>query len=74
MTLKEMRESNKVFLTCKDVSEVLESDPNTIRAQAHDDPKKLGFNVIVLCSYVKIPRRPFLKFIGEIYPEEVSAS
>lgn len=32
MTLKEMRESNKVFLTCKDVSEVLEADPNTIRA------------------------------------------
>lgn len=72
MKLQEMRESNKVFLTCKDVSELLQADPNTIRAQAHDDPSKLGFSVIVLGSYIKIPRIPFLKFIGQIYPEEVS--
>ena len=72
MTLLEMRESKKVFLTCKDVSELLQADPNTIRAQAHDDPSKLGFSVIVLGSYIKIPRIPFLKFIGQIYPEEVS--
>ena len=72
MTIPEMQKSDKVFLTCKDVSELLQADPNTIRAQAHDDPSKLGFSVIVLGSYVKIPRIPFLKFIGQIYPEEVS--
>lgn len=72
MSIKEMIASEKVFLTCKDVSELLQADPNTIRAQAHDDPSKLGFSVIVLGSHIKIPRIPFLKFIGQIYPEEVS--
>lgn len=70
MTLQEIRESDKVFLTCKDVSELLQSDPANIRAQAHEDPSKLGFSTIVIGSYVKIPRIPFLKFIGQIYGEE----
>lgn len=69
MTLLQMRESEKTFLTPGDVADVLETDPNTIRAQAQDDPSKLGFPVIVLCSRVKIPRLPFLKFIGELFPE-----
>lgn len=70
MTIDEIRACEKVFLTPKDISELLQADPNTIRAQAHDDPTKLGFSVIVLGSYVKIPRIPFLKFIGEIYPAD----
>jgi hypothetical protein len=72
MTLPEMRESKKVFLTCGDVSELLQADPNSIRAQAHEDQTKLGFQTIVIGRAVKIPRIPFLKFIGQIYPEEVS--
>lgn len=68
MTILEMRESDKVFLTAADVAELLQSDPNSIRGQAHADPTKLGFPVIVIGSYVKIPRIPFLKFIGQIYP------
>ena len=74
MTLQEMRASDKVFLTCKDVSELLQSDPANIRAQAHEDPSKLGFSTIVIGSYVKIPRLPFLKFIGQIYEDEEAAS
>ena len=74
MTLREMRESKKVFLTCKDVSELLQSDPANIRAQAHEDQSKLGFLTIVIGSYVKIPRIPFLKFIGQIYEDEEAAS
>lgn len=73
MTLQQMKESNKVFLTPQDVCTLLACDPANIRAQAHEDPAKLGFSVIVIGSYVKIPRLPFLRFIGPIYEEEGSA-
>lgn len=71
MTLQEMRESDKVFLSPKDVAPLLKCDPYNINLQAQDDPKKLGFQVIVILSTVKIPRIPFLKFIGQVYGEEV---
>ena len=74
MTLQEMRESDKVFLTSNDVCELLQCDPYNINLQAHDDPTKLGFQTIVIGARVKIPRIPFLKFIGAIYGEEASSS
>lgn len=70
MTIQELRESEKVFLVPKDVAPLLECDPYNINLQAQDDPTKLGFQVIVIGSRVKIPRIPFLKFIGAIYGEE----
>lgn len=65
MTLNEIRESNAVWLTTADIAAVLECDANTIRAQAQDDPSKLGFPVSVLCSRVKVNRKGFLRFMGE---------
>lgn len=65
MTLNEIRKSDATWLTPSDIAEVLECDPNTIRAQAQDDPSKLGFPVVVLCSRVKVNRRGFLRFMGE---------
>ena len=67
MTLEEMRNSEKVFLTPADVAPLLECDPNSLRAQAQEDPSKLGFRTIVIGSRVKFPRLPFLRFIGEVY-------
>ena len=69
MTIPEMRKSEKVFLTAEDVAEVLESDPASIRNQAQADHTKLGFQTIIIGSRVKIPRIPFLSFIGAIYGE-----
>lgn len=69
MTIPEMRKSEKVFLTADDVAELLESDAADIRNQAQADPKKLGFQLIIIGSRVKIPRIPFLRFIGAIYGE-----
>lgn len=65
MTIAEMQNSSQVWLTPQDIAPVLECDPNLIRRQAQDDPSKLGFPVVVLCSRVKINRKGFLKFLGE---------
>ena len=66
MTLEEIRASEAVWLTPADIAPVLECDPNVIRRQAQDDPSKLGFPVTVLCSRVKVHRRGFLAFLGEV--------
>lgn len=64
MTLKQIIESDKPFLTPAEVAEVLGACPQTIRNQAHDYPEKLGFPVIVTGSRTRIPRIRFLEFIG----------
>lgn len=65
MTLKEIEESSKEVLTCKDVAPLLQCNPATLHMQATKAPKKLGFPVIVMGSRVKIPRRPFLAYMKE---------
>ena len=65
MTIEEIKGSTQTWLTASDVAPVLECDPNLIRRQAQEDPSKLGFPVVVLCSRVKINRKGFLKFLGE---------
>ena len=65
MTLKEIEESSKEVLTCKDVAPLLQCNPATLHMQAQKAPKKLGFPVIVMGSRVKIPRRPFLAYMKE---------
>lgn len=64
MTLEEIIASDELLLTPADVAPVLGFDPNIIRRQADLDPSKLGFNVIRAGSRTKIPRKPFLKFLG----------
>ena len=65
MTIEEIKNSSAVWLTPADIAPVLECDANTIRAQAQDDPSKLGFPFTVLCSRVKVNRKGFLRFMGE---------
>ena len=65
MTVAEIKASDSMWLTAQDIAPVLECDPNLIRRQAQDDPSKLGFPVVVLCTRVKINRKGFLEFIGE---------
>lgn len=66
MTIQEMILSDKIFLAPADISQILECDPQAIRDQAQRDPGKLGFSVIVQGSRVRIPRIPFLRYIGVI--------
>lgn len=65
MTLDEIRKSKKDVLTPADIAEVLGADPQDIRVAARMAPEKLGFPVIVIKSRTKIPRVPFLRYMGE---------
>ena len=65
MTLDEIRVSDKPFLTPADVAGVLAADAQSIRLQAREFPEALGFPVIVAGRRVKIPKRPFIRFMRE---------
>lgn len=65
MTLEEIRASDKTFLTPADVAGVLAADAQSIRLQAREFPEALGFPVICVGNRTKIPRKPFLRFLGE---------
>ena len=66
MTLEELQNLPGEILTPSQVAPLIGMDPNTLRAQAHEDPRKLGFGVIVTGSRVKIPKRAFIRFmLGE---------
>lgn len=67
MTLDEIKSSDKVLLTAADVAEVLGVDPHGIRIMAREQPERLGFPVTVVGRGghgVRIPKIPFLKFMG----------
>lgn len=65
MTLQEIKESEALFLAPADIAPVLGCDPNFIRRAAHDAPELIGFPVSVIGSRTRIPRKPFLRFLGE---------
>ena len=65
MTLDEIQASDKPFLTPADVAGVLAADAQSIRLQAREFPEALGFPVICVGNRTKIPRKPFLRFLGE---------
>jgi hypothetical protein len=63
MTLDELSALTVDVLTPAQVAPILRLDADTIRGQARDCPERLGFNVIVAGSRVKIPRVAFLRFM-----------
>lgn len=69
MTLNEIKSSGAVMLKPADVAPVLGVDPHSIRLQAREYPEFLGFPVIVIGNKTLIPRKGFLKFLGEEVPE-----
>lgn len=64
MTIQEMQKSERTFLLAAEVAEVLGCDPQCIRILARTDRDKLGFPVCVVGKRTKIPRIPFLRFMG----------
>ena len=64
MTLEEIEALETEVLTPEIVSKVLGVNPQSIRLQAAECPERLGFNVICIGSRVKIPKIPFLVFMG----------
>lgn len=63
-TLEEIAKIPREILTCQDVSYVLGASPATIHIQAMERPELLGFPTVRVKSRVKIPKRPFLEFMG----------
>ena len=62
MTLQQIEALPKNLLTAADVADYLETDPNTLRWQAREEPEKLGFPVSVMGNRVKIPKEGFIFF------------
>ncbi|MBO5969520.1 MAG: hypothetical protein J6S14_13585 [Clostridia bacterium] len=63
MTLADIEKMTCEVLTAEQIAPILQADPHGIRLQAHDNPERLGFRVIVMGSRVKIPRLAFLQFM-----------
>lgn len=64
MTLLEIEMCGKDFLTPNDVAPVLKVHPYNISLAARDCPETLGFPVCRIGTRTKIPRIPFLRFMG----------
>ena len=64
MSLDEMIASDKAFLSPADVAPVLGSHPQYIRVAARKQPELVGFSYTFVGNRMKIPRIPFLRFLG----------
>ena len=63
-TLEDLKNMDKLFLTPTEISGVLGSDPQTIRVTARQRPDRIGFEFTFVGNRMKIPRIPFLRFMG----------
>lgn len=63
-TLEDLINIDKHFLTPADISGVLGSNPQTIRVTARQRPDLIGFEYTFVGNRMKIPRIPFLRFMG----------
>lgn len=70
MTIREMQAADKPYLTPAEVAGVMECDPQAIRLAARDNPAQLGFPVIRVGKRTKIPRIPFLRYMGYMGDKE----
>ena len=61
--IKEIMDSSDVYLLSEDAAKAIGVAPQKLREQAKDEPEKLGFNVIVVGTSIRIPRIPFLNYI-----------
>ena len=65
MMLDDLEAVPRDWLTCAQIAPVLGAHASTIHDQAVTDPRMLGFPVVVCKSRVKIPKRPFIRFMKE---------
>lgn len=59
-----IRESDEICITPDMAAQVIGCNPQWIRQMARTDPAKLGFRVVQIKSRTKIPRVPFLRYMG----------
>ena len=63
--LNALKASDKVMLIPEDIAPVLGVAAHSIRLQAQEDPRMLGFRVTRTGNKTLIPRVPFIAFIEE---------
>ena len=63
MTLDEIRRFDREFLTPAQVAPLLGCDAQDVRVCARECPERLGFNVALIGTRVKIPRLAFIEFM-----------
>ena len=63
MTLNEIRNCPKDFLTPAQIAPILGCDAQDIRLTARLHPERLGFNVAIIGTRTKIPRLGFLNWL-----------
>ena len=64
MTIEEIRTSDKLFLRPLDIKDILKCDPQTMRVTARRNVQQLGFPASYIGDELKIPRIPFLHWLG----------
>ena len=64
MTLEDIQTSQKIYLSVSDVASLLHCDGQAMRVQAHTNPQALGYPVIIIGRRIRIPRIPFLRYLG----------
>lgn len=62
--IEQLQAMDKTFLSPREISPILGSDPQTIRVTARQRPDLLGFPFTFVGNRMKIPRLPFLQFLG----------
>ncbi len=67
-TLEEIRNESKPFLTPDDICGLLGSNAHTIPVTARQHPNLIGFEFTFVGNRMKIPRIPFLRFMGAEIP------
>lgn len=55
---------DREWFTVTEISGVLNANPHTLRVTARQRPDLLGFPVVVAGNRVKVPRIPFLRYMG----------
>lgn len=63
LTLEEIKDSEKDFLTVEEISGFLHHNPQHVRHQIKVDKDSLGFPIIIVNHRIKIPRQAFIRFI-----------
>ena len=68
--IRQIQLSDETTITPAMAAKAIGCNPMWIRFVAKNDPVRLGFRVIRLNSRVKIPRIPFLEYLGFKEEEE----
>lgn len=70
MTLDEISALDRPMLLATEVAPVLGCDPQWVRDTARDNPDILGFPTVRIGTRTRIPRIPFLAYMGYTTKEE----